>query len=104
MAEPRFFIDHGMIHDRETGKHVVTNGEEPFEDGLPKVLALLNELSEKAVTNSQQSADDEDMAAVGRAFMEAIEQARTGDPWMKDWAPLQCPSEIIFDLLNREVP
>jgi hypothetical protein len=47
--------------------------------------------------------DTEDMAAVGRAFMEAIEQARLSDPWVKTWAPIQCPSEIIFDLLNREV-
>lgn len=44
---------------------------------------------------------DEDMADVGRAFMEAIEQARSSDPWVKTWAPIQCPSEIIFDLLNR---
>ncbi|VIO73842.1 hypothetical protein [Bradyrhizobium ivorense] len=33
--------------------------------------------------------------------MDAIEQARTSDPWVKAWAPLQCPSEIIFDLLNH---
>ena len=46
--------------------------------------------------------DDEDMAAVGRALMEAIKQARlSGDTFMKSWAPLQCPSEIVFDLLNR---
>jgi hypothetical protein len=45
--------------------------------------------------------DDVDMAAVGRALMQAIEQARTSDPWMKNWSPLQCPSEIVFDLLNR---
>jgi hypothetical protein len=30
--EPRFFIDHGMIHDRVTGKHVDTEPVE-FEEG-----------------------------------------------------------------------
>jgi hypothetical protein len=59
-------------------------------------------MSENSVTISQHEYDDEDMAAVGRAFMEAIEQARQSDPWVKNWAPLQCPSEIIFDLLNRD--
>lgn len=54
MSEPRFFIDHGVIHDRETGKHVVTDGEWPFEDDLPRVLALLNGLSEKPVPILQQ--------------------------------------------------
>lgn len=54
MTEPRFYIDHGMIHDRETGKHVVTDGEWPFEDDLPRVLALLNSLSENRVTILQQ--------------------------------------------------
>lgn len=54
MTEPRFYIDHGVIHDRETGKHVVTDGEWPFEDDLPRVLALLNGLSENRVTISQQ--------------------------------------------------
>lgn len=39
--EPRFFIDHGMIYDRVTGKH----GEWPFEDDLLRVLALLNSLT-----------------------------------------------------------
>lgn len=59
-------------------------------------------MSEKPVTISQhEEYSDEDMAAVGRAFMEAIEQARRADPWVKGWSPAQCPSEIIFDLLNR---
>lgn len=70
------------------------------------VLCVLDDLealplSEKRVTILPQEYTDEDMAVVGRAFMEAIEQARQSDPWVKDWAPAQCPSEIIFDLLNR---
>jgi len=41
---PRFYIDHGVIHDRVTGKHVVTDGQPPFEDSLEHVLELLNGL------------------------------------------------------------
>lgn len=47
MSEPRFFIDHGIIHDRFTGKHVVTDGEPPFEDSLEQVLALLNGMAKE---------------------------------------------------------
>jgi hypothetical protein len=47
------------------------------------------------------SPEHEDMADVGSAFMEAIEQARTSNQWVRHWSPAQCPSEIIFDLLNR---
>lgn len=62
--EPRFFIDHGMIHDRITGQHVDTQPdfdmldalEPPFEKtlrvergfGIEHTLALLNELSTAA--------------------------------------------------------
>lgn len=42
--EPRFFIDHGVIHDRVTGKHVVTDGHPPFEDSVEQVRDLLNSL------------------------------------------------------------
>jgi hypothetical protein len=48
----RFHIDHGVIHDRVTGKHVVTNGGWPFEDTVEMVCDLLNSLgkAEKAST------------------------------------------------------
>jgi hypothetical protein len=45
LQEERFFIDHGVIHDRVTGKHVVTDGEPPFEDSVEQVCELLNSLS-----------------------------------------------------------
>ena len=45
LAEPRFFIDHGMIHDRVTGKHVTTEEDSVFCDGVSACCALLNELS-----------------------------------------------------------
>jgi len=48
MTEPRFFIDHGVIHDRVTGKHVVTDGEWPFEDTVEMVCELLNGLAPPA--------------------------------------------------------
>lgn len=47
-AEPRFFIDHGMIHDRKTGKHVTTDEDSVWCDGKIACCALLNELSEAA--------------------------------------------------------
>ena len=46
---PRFSIDHGVIHDRNTGKHVRTcNCLHPLEDGVDAALALLNELDRDA--------------------------------------------------------
>lgn len=66
-----------------------------------KYLDRWNTRSALASPSGGGEYDDEDMAAVGRALMEALEQARNSDPWMKTWAPLQCPSEIVFDLLNR---
>jgi hypothetical protein len=46
MAERRFFIDHGVIHDRATGKHVRTGGnvEGSAEDGIEECCRLLNDL------------------------------------------------------------
>jgi len=42
MTEPRFFIDHGMIHDRITGKHVTTDEDSVFQDGIKCCCDLLN--------------------------------------------------------------
>jgi hypothetical protein len=49
MPEQRFFIDHGTIHDRATGKHVRTDpdfgpGRTFGEDGLEQCCDLLNRL------------------------------------------------------------
>ena len=43
--KPRFYIEHGVIHDRNTGKHVVTDGQPPFEDSIEQVCELLNGLA-----------------------------------------------------------
>lgn len=40
---PRFFIEHGVIHDRETGKHVRTS-DSGGEDGIEECCTLLNSL------------------------------------------------------------
>lgn len=40
-----------------------------------------------------------DMANVGEALMEAIRDY-SPDPFMKNWRPADCPSEIVGDLLN----
>lgn len=38
----RYFLDHGMIHDRKTGKHITTD-DTMQRGGTLEVLALLNE-------------------------------------------------------------
>lgn len=40
----RFFIDHGQIHDKVTGKHVTTDEDSVFCDGINSALELLNGL------------------------------------------------------------
>lgn len=49
-TEPRFFIDHGVIHDRLTGKHVTTEPDTIFCDGVEHACELLNALSERRET------------------------------------------------------
>lgn len=44
-GQPRFFIDHGRIHDRVTGKHVTTDEDSVFESGITECCALLNSLN-----------------------------------------------------------
>jgi len=46
-GESRFFIDHGVVHDRKTGKHVRC-GCFPYEQTVEDFLALLRELELKA--------------------------------------------------------
>jgi len=46
-GDPRFFIDHGMIHDRETGQHVTTAPDDEPWNGMTITgcLEFLNALS-----------------------------------------------------------
>lgn len=48
MTQPRFHIDHDMIHDRITGKHVTTDAMELRANcqTLADTCALLNRLGE----------------------------------------------------------
>jgi len=55
MADERFFMDHGTIHDRVTGRHVRTDpdygpGRKFEEDGIEECCALLNSLAGGAAT------------------------------------------------------
>lgn len=40
-AESRFFIDHGVIHDRETGRHLTADYERDYPQELLNVLQFL---------------------------------------------------------------
>lgn len=45
-APNRFYVSHGVIHDKLTGKHVRTcDCLKPNEDGIEKACALLNDLA-----------------------------------------------------------
>lgn len=43
-TEPRFFMDHGMIHDRVTGQHVHTQ-DDVEADATERLFKLLNDLT-----------------------------------------------------------
>jgi hypothetical protein len=49
---------------------------------------------------TQPEFTDEDMAAVGRALMEALHDNREHRE-LRGWHPLNSPAEIVVDLLNR---
>lgn len=45
-APNRFFVSHGVIHDKLTGKHIRTcDCLKPHEDGIEEACALMNELA-----------------------------------------------------------
>jgi len=44
--------------------------------------------------------DPVDMEAVGNSLMDAIEKDYADHPFMKNWHPVDCPTEIVGDLLN----
>ena len=99
MTDSRFFIDHGVIHDGETGKHVVTDGEWPFEDDLPRVLALLNGLSENRVTILQQKKAADLATRLDEALGLVVASPEGADIYLGDLITMGCE---ISDLL-REV-
>lgn len=74
-AVERFFIDHGMIHDRKTGKHVDTQPVE-YDEGkfdltpINEACALLNELNEAART---EPATPDDLVATLLAAVKPLD-------------------------------
>jgi hypothetical protein len=54
----RFIIDHGTIHDLVTGRHVRTDPEDGYEDGIEKCCALLNALALSRDTLAAEKAHD----------------------------------------------
>jgi hypothetical protein len=81
MSEKRFYIDHGVIHDRVTGKHVRTDGEWPFDDTVEMVCDLLNSLGNPA------------RPPAGEDYLTSAEQkaqaARCGCRGSDDYCPCQ---------------
>jgi len=70
MTEPRFYLDHGMIHDRATGKHVTSNGEWPYEDTPEMVCELLNGVEARA---EAAEAENTALREAGRALVAALQ-------------------------------
>lgn len=57
ISEPRFFIDHGMIHDRITGRHV--HGDREIEPGIAdEAVFTLNELHASALREIKRATVD----------------------------------------------
>ncbi len=60
-VKSRFFIDHGVVHDRVTGQHV---GMEAEPSNPERLLALLHEL-EMAALEAEIRADPDDEPMAG---------------------------------------
>lgn len=62
--QKRFFIDHGLIHDRKTGKHIETGEEGEWHgSGTQSVCDLLNELTAAPLPPSPSSASRDSRAS-----------------------------------------
>ena len=68
----RFFIDHGQIHDRATGKHVTTDEDSVFCDGINSALELLNTLNAAATAAADAITTLRDKLAQSAAHMKLI--------------------------------
>lgn len=69
-AEPRFFIDHGLIHDRVTGRHVTTApDDETYWGGtITGACELLNSLSVVAPTQPEAGGEVEALKAIAACY------------------------------------
>jgi uncharacterized coiled-coil protein SlyX len=59
----RFFIDHGQIHDRVTGRHVTTDEDSVFCDGINSALELLNGLDARLAELETALATSHDLSS-----------------------------------------
>ena len=84
----RFFIDHGQIHDRATGKHVTTDEDSVFCDGINSALELLNTLNAAATEAADaittlrallESVDEKALEVAAKALHEAEDSSRSWD-------------------------
>ena len=68
--KPRFIIDHGVIHDLATGKHVRSSESVPNEDGMDECCALLNSLAGEvaAVTRERDEAREQRDRVIAERF------------------------------------
>jgi hypothetical protein len=98
-AVERFFIEHGMIHDRVTGKHVTTEPIE-FEEGkwdtspLDDACALLNQLARPQPTPS----------ATGEIVEPVWREGSPPHPWDKEWfiAKTTFDDRVVLKALPEE--
>ena len=65
------------------------------EDGPPYAA---DDWKEQGYTSPEEEIDD--MARVGRALVERIASITKDGPF-KGWSPMDCPSEIVTDLINH---
>lgn len=114
--QSRFFIDHGVVHDRKTGQHVGAAFE---DDSADRLLALLHSLENDrdawrmtataleatarlASTGSAQHPDDEAVdrfaAAMKAKLADARNKGRCGWNDKED-----CPQEFLSDALRKHV-
>jgi hypothetical protein len=80
-AAPRFHIDHGVIHDRFTGKHVTTDEDSAFCDGIVAACALLNELN----AGRQPFDDERERKAAWKAGAECGISESDMFGWVNGW-------------------
>jgi hypothetical protein len=82
------------------GWQAASKGEDgtlSYEEFLPADAERATPLTGEALPPSTDYA--ESLFAVGEALVKAIEDKRE-HPALKNWAPTQCPSEVVVDLLN----
>lgn len=94
----RFFIDHGQIHDRATGKHVTTDEDSVFCDGINSALELLNTLNAAATEAADAITTLRDENEAMRAL---VPFAKFGDAVMDAWPEGSIDGFELQDMLKE---